>query len=274
MRGIAFGQCGQLYKLRLVYFMRVHGRHAEHALCQRARFVEHHSAGIGQHLHIRAALHQNAAPGGPADAPEEGQRHADDKRARAADDKEDKRAVHPAGPAAAQHKRGQHSQRQRRYHHGRGVPAGKFCDKVFCLGLFLACVFHKVQNFGHGRFTVRLIYPHAQKPAAVDAAADDGVTRRRVARHAFTGEGRCVQHAVAVQHGAVQRHTLARLYQNGAAHAYFIRVYLLRGAVRPHKVGVVRPDIHQRCNRLARAPHRIALKPFAYLVEQHNRHAL
>ena len=111
------------------------------------------------------------------------------------------------------------------------------------------------------------------RPALVDAAADDVVALAHVAGQALARQRRGVQRRAPFQHHAVQRHALAGLDHDDVAHGHLVGIDLLRLAV-ALQVGVVRPYLHQLGDGLPRAPHRVGLEQLAHLVKQHHEHGL
>ena len=89
----------------------------------------------------------------------------------------------------------------------------------------------------------------------------------------FAGEGGGVQRGAALQHRAVQRHSLSGLHHDHRANRHILRVHFLQTVFR-FQIGGVRPDIHQRGNGGAGLSHGVILKQFAGLVEQHDEHGL
>ena len=91
------------------------GADGEGAPGQGTGLVEHHGLRFGQQLQIVAALHQNAALAGAADAAEKAEGHGDHQRAGAGDDQEDQRPVEPVRPDGAVQKaqRGPQGQQHR-----------------------------------------------------------------------------------------------------------------------------------------------------------------
>ena len=271
MVGIALRIRRQLQKFRLGDLVGMDGGDVEHALGQRARLVKDDDLRLRERFQIAAALDEYAVARGSADAAEEAQRHGDDQRAGAGDHQEDQRP-RPLTPIAAD-ERGHHRQQHRGNDHAGRVHAGELGDEVLRARLLAAGVLHQIENFGNGRFAKRLRHPHAQKPALVDAAADDVVALAHVAGQALARQRRGVQRRAPFQHHAVQRHALAGFDHDDVAHGYLIGIDLLRFAV-ALEVGVVRPYLHQLGDGLPRAPHRVGLEQFAHLIKQHHEHGL
>ena len=260
------------------------GGDGEGALCQGAGLVEHHGVRLGQLLQIVAALHQDAALGGAADAAEEAQGHGDHQCAGAGDDQEGQGAVEPFRPGGARQEgrgRGQHRQQnggdqeqgQGGIHHAGGVVLGEAGDELLADRLFLAGIFHQFQDLRDRGFLAGLGNGDPQQPRQVHAAADDIVPRMDVPGQGLAGKGGGVQGRAALQNGAVQGHPLAGLHHDNGTHRYVLRVYLLQSAVR-FQIGGVRPDVHEGGDGGPGLAHGVVLEQLAGLVEQHDEHGL
>ena len=265
----------------------VQGGDGEGALCQGAGLVEDHSLRLGQKLQIVAALYQDAAFAGSANAAEKAQGHGDHQGAGAGDDQEDQGPVEPAGPhrprqegglGGGRHHRqgggGNQKQGQGRQGDAGGVISGEAGDEVLAGGFFLPGVFHQVQNLGHGGLLAGPGDPHPQEARLVYAAADHIVPGFHVPGHGLAGEGGGVQGGGTLQHRAVQGHPLAGLHHDDGSHLHVLRVCLLQGTVLPLQVGGVGADIHQGGDGLAGAAHGIVLEQLTHLVEEHDEDGL
>lgn len=86
--------------------LRVYGGDGKGTPGQRAGFVEDHGLRFGQGFEVVAALDQDTALAGPADAAEKAQRNRDHQRAGTGDDQENQGPVEPVGPSGSQEKGG------------------------------------------------------------------------------------------------------------------------------------------------------------------------
>ena len=251
MVGVALRQGRHLQEPVLIALIRVDGGDVEDALSEGAGLVKDHDLGVGQHLQVVAALHQNARPGGPADAAEEAQRHRDHQGAGAGDDQEDQGLMEPLAPVPAAQQGGEHGQQHGRHHHAGGVVPGEPGDEVLRLGLFAGGVLHQVQDLGHGGLLKGLGDPNQGLP----------------------GEGGGVQGGAPLQDDAVQGHPLSGLDDDGVSHLHLIGVHLDQFPVLLH-IGVVRADVHQGGDGLPGLAHGVALEELAHLVEEHDEDGL
>ena len=276
--GGALGQGGVFQQLVLVHLVVVDGGDLEHALGQGAGLVKDHTFGVGQLLQIVGALDEDALAAGAADAGEEAEGDADDQGAGTADHQEGQGTVDPVRPLGLhpQHQTAQgeqDAQHRCRGAHRRGIHPGEPGDKGLGAGFAGASVLHQIQDLGHGGFPELLGGADLQHAAHVDAAADDLVTLLHVTGQALAGEGAGVQAGAAADHHAVQRHLLAGLHHDDAAHGNFVGVHLLQLAV-PLDVGVIGADVHQGADVPAALAHGVALEQLTDLVEQHDGDAL
>ena len=93
---------GQMQQLVLVAGVGMYGSHGKLPVRQSARLVEDHRLQLCQHIHVVAALDEDAPSRGTADAAKERERHADDERTGTRHDKEQQGTVEPGGKVAAQ----------------------------------------------------------------------------------------------------------------------------------------------------------------------------
>ena len=175
----------------LLHRVVMHARHLEHALRERTRLVKDQNLRLRQGFQVVGALDEDAFLARPADARKETQWDADDKRARAAHDKEGQRTVdpvHPIGGQPGKHPHPWHGQReqQRRNAHDRCIYLCKAGNECFGLRLARARVFYKVEDLRHCRFTKRLGRADLEHARHVDTAADDLVAFVYIAWHALT----------------------------------------------------------------------------------------
>ena len=247
----------------------------EDALGQGAGLVEDHGVGLREDLEVVRALHQHALAARAAEAREEAQRDADDQGARAADDQEGQGAVDPFAPQTGRpqredaDQRRQDRQRQRAAADRRGVHPREAGDERLGAGLVRAGVLDQLQDLGDGGLAELLRGADLQHARQVDAAADDLVALRHVAREALAGQGAGVQRRRAGDDHAVQRDLLTGLDHDDAADLHLVRVHLLEGPV-PLDVRIVRADVHQRGDALAALADGVGLEQLADLVEQHD----
>ena len=166
-----------------------------------------------------------------------------------------------------------HRQRQCRIYDAGSIYTGKAGDERLTLRLLFTGIFHQLQNPRHGGFLIRTVHPNPQNTGAVDTAADDAVTRRRITGHRLSGKGCGIQCGNALQHRAVQRNPLAGMYHHHLAYLRFLRrqCNFLSAPLQMHSL---RTDIHQRGNGLAGTSHSIALTQLAHLIEQHDKYRL
>ena len=205
VRGILLRQSRVFQHLiRFKARLRMDGGYGKGALRQGAGLVEHHGVRLGQRFQIVAALDQNTALGGAADAAEKAQRYGDHQRAGAGDDQEGQGPVEPVRPDGAHQKSGkggQHRQQdrrdqeqgQRRIHHTGGIVFGKPGDKLLADGFLFAGILHQLQNFGNRGFLTGLCHRHPQQPRQVHAAADDVIAHTDASGQGFAGEGGGIQ---------------------------------------------------------------------------------
>ena len=288
MAGPAFRQGGGLQQRVLCDASGgVQGGDGEAALGQGACLVENHRLRPGQGFQVVAALHQDAALAGPADAAEEAQRHGDHQGAGAGDDQEDEGPVEPAGPVRPRQEGGlgrgrkqrqgdggQKEQGRGRNDHAGGIVPGEAGDKVLAGGFFLPGVFHQVQDFGHGGLLAGLGDLDPQQPGLVHAAADHRVACAHVPGRGLAGEGGGVQGGSALQHFTVQGDPLAGADHHHGAHLHVLRVHLLQRAVLQLQVGGVGADVHEGGDGLAGLAHGVVLEELAGLVEEHDKDRL
>ena len=286
MVGPVLRQSGSLQNLFLGKpFRRVDGGDREHAPGKGAGFVEYHGVGFGQCLQIVATLDQNAAAAGAADTAEKAQRHGDYQGAGAGDHQEDQGPVEPITPQRTRQKAwqggdwdqgqsccGQQEQRRRGNYHTGGVVPGKAGDEGLAGGLFLAGVFHQVQNFGHGRFLTGPGHPDPQHAGQVHAAADDGIACLHIPGGGFAGQSGGIQRGAAGEHHAVQGYPLAGLHHHHGIHGHILRVHLLGTPILPLQVGNIRPDVHEGGNGLPGTAYGVVLEQLAHLVKEHDKH--
>ena len=128
---------------------------------------------------------------------------------------------------------------------------------------------NQADDFRDGALAETLRCPHAHHPGEVDAPGHHLVLHRRLARHAFAGEGQGVQRSSALDNRPVQRHFLAGLDDYHLAHPDLLRGHGHRPAFTLH-IGHVRPDVHQMGDAVTAPPLRIGLEQFADLEKQHN----
>ena len=103
----------------------------------------------------------------------------------------------------------------------------------------------------------------------INAAADNFIARLGFTGQALAGQRAGVQAGAALNDNAVNGHLFARLHNDNAADFNLVWVNLFQAAVLLY-VGVIRANIHQIANITAAFAHRVALKPFAHLIEQHH----
>ena len=75
---------GEMEQFVGIHLIGVHGIHGKDTFGQCARFVKDHRRAACQHIHVVAALDEDAFARSPADTAKERQRHRDDQGARAA----------------------------------------------------------------------------------------------------------------------------------------------------------------------------------------------
>ena len=265
----------------------VQGGDGEAALGQGAGFVEDHRLRPGQGLQIVAALDQDAALAGSADAAEEAQGHGDYQGAGAGDDQEDQRPVEPAGPVCSRQESGlgggrkqsqgdggQKEQRQGGNHHAGGVVPGEAGDEILAGGLLLPGVFHHVQDFGDGGLLAEFCDLYPEEAGLVHAAADHRVACGHIPGHGLAGEGGGVQGGSALDNLPVQGDPLAGADHHNGAHLHVLRVHLLQGAVLQLQVGGVGADVHEGGDGLAGPAHGVVLEELAGLVKEHDEDGL
>ena len=171
----------------------IHRRDLEAALGQRAGLIKDHGFAVCQRFNVIRTLDQDALGRCAADAPEEGQRHGDHQRAGAGHDQESQRAVDPVTPIAVQHQRRHDGQQHGSAHNRRGVDSGKTGNEALGARLFIAGVFHQLQNARYRRFGEGLGDADADQAGNVDTAGDDLVALGRIARQGFAGQRRRVE---------------------------------------------------------------------------------
>ena len=276
--GYRNGMVGMNFRLRgqrQQFIPRAVGRgntgYGKTALGQRAGFVHHHDAAIGQLFHVIAALDQNARAGGAANAAEKAHRHGNDQRTGAGNDEEDQRAVNPPGNIADKNRRNERQQHRCNDDH-RGVVPGKFGDELFSICFLGSGVFYQIQNLADGGFPEGLRHAALDHAGQVDDAAHHSIAFRTVAGQRFAGQRGGIQRCRTPDDHAVQRHPVARFDDDHVVHADLLGIALHNRTVN-HLLCHIRADVHQLSDGLAGFRGGIALKQLAHLTEQHHNHA-
>ena len=275
VRACAFCQRRVGKKCILVHGVMVYACHLKYALGEGACFVKDHIFGLGKGLQIVGALYENALSACAADACKKAEGHADHQRAGAADHQEGQRSVDPISPHSTLSQRCQNQRRQDckcqcADAHRRGVDTGEAGDELLGFGLPAAGIFHQLQNFGNGGFSKDLGGANGENAPHIHAAADDCIPYRHLTGQALAGEGTGVQAGRALYHHPVQRDLLSGADYDLTAHRHGVGGYLYQLSRLLH-IGIVGANIHKGVDVFSAFSHRIALKPLADLVEQHNR---
>jgi len=168
-----------------------------------------------------------------------------------------------------QHQRRHDGQQHGCAHNRRGVDSGKTGNEALGARLFVAGIFHQLQNARYRRFGEGLGDADADQAGNVDTAGDDLVALGCIARQGFAGQRRRVERRFSLYHHAVQRNLFARLDHDDVADLNLFGIDLFELAV-PLNVGVIGADVHQGADGFAALAHRIALEQLANLVKQHN----
>ena len=249
-------------------------RYPEISLRQRAGFVKDHRLHVGDRLQIIGALDQNPHAGGGADPAEETERHGNHQGAGTGNNQKDTGAADPFGPRGVGKKRRYDSQQHRSDRDHRRVVTRKACDELLRLCFFVAGVFDKIENLCDRGILVFLCHADAQRPFAVDAAADHRIAGCNLPRYGFTGQRRGIKEGFSFDHLSVERHLFPGLDENQRTDRDILRVFLREGAVLLYDVCDLRRDLHQVFDRLSGFADGIRLKPFAGLVKEHDRKRL
>ena len=252
---------------------RNHPSHVKHAFRQGAGFVRNHRVQMRHLLQIVGTLYQHADVRRRSDAAKERQGHGNDQSARAGDYQEGAGAHHPIHPVARKNRRNESQQHRTGHHDWRVVPSEPG-DEILRLRLLGGGIFHQLQNLSHGGILILLLRPNLQQAFSVNASGNNLISRNRRARHRLSGECRCVHHALPFQHRAVHRNLLPGANHQNISNLHFLRIHFLDGAIGSLNIGKIRGDVHQLRNGFSGFPHRVALKPFTHLVEQHHRNRL
>ena len=249
--------------------------HFKHALCNGSGLIKYHILCTCKRFQIIGALHQNPLIAGPSDSSKEAQRNADYQRTWTTDHKKGQRAINPIAPLRRKphkkhpHNRRQNGQRQRSVADSRCVVTRKSGNKILRAGFLRARIFHQIQNFGYRRLPEFPCGLNLKYAGQIDASADDFFSCLYIPRNALPGQSRSIQSRASLHNHSIDRNLLARLHDNDTADRHFIRIHALQLSVLLY-VGIVRADIHKLGNVPAALTHRIALKQFSNLVEQHN----
>ena len=155
----------------------------------------------------------------------------------------------------------------------RRIHTGKPGDEPLRLRLVVLRVLHHSHDAADGGITEGTRDLDLQKAALVHATGQRRTAYRPLAGHGFARQRGGIHRGSALDHLAVQRDTLTRTYQNDIAHrdrfrldgGHFITLY---------QIGVVGPYIDQRLDGSAGGTHRLILKPFTDLIQQHNGNGL
>ena len=275
--------CRQMQQLPLVEGVRMHCRHRKLSVSQRARLVEHHRAELRQDVHIVRALDEYTFARGPADTPEEGQRHTDDQCAGARHHQEHQCPVEPCGercPEVTRQQGRNHGQGHGGKHHHRRIHPCELSDKRLALRLFLTGILHQSDDFRGRALAEGLRGAHPDDTTQVDTSRHHLFAAEYLARQALARQRHRVERTATLHNHTVERHPLARSYHNHLAHGHSLGSHLLHHrlaapvVVRPLHVRHVGPDIHQMGNARTALPLGIALKQLAHLEEQHHKHRL
>ena len=155
----------------------------------------------------------------------------------------------------------------------RRIHTGKPGDEPLRLRLVVLRVLHHSHDAADGGITEGTRDLDLQKAALVHATGQRRTAYRPLAGHGFTRQRGGIHRGSALDHLAVQRNTLTGAHQNDIAHrdrfrldgGHFITLY---------QIGVVGPYIDQRLDGSAGGTHRLILKPFTDLIQQHNGNGL
>ena len=278
MRGRALGERRICKKFALLHGAVMYARDLEHALRERAGLVKDDGLRLRQGLKVVRAFDEDALAARAAETCKKAQGNADDERAGTRDDEERERAVDPHAPRGRStadeiEKRRQHGERQRAVAHGGRVDAGKAGDEVLRAGLVAAGIFYQLEDLRHCGFAEGLRRSDLENARHVDAAADDFVARRHVARQALARERRGVERGRALDNAAVDGDLFARLHGDDRADGHVVGVDLLELAV-ALDVGIVGANVHERRDAAAGLADGVALEQLADLIEEHDRDGL
>ena len=155
----------------------------------------------------------------------------------------------------------------------RRIHTGKPGDEPLRLRLVVLCVLHHSHDAADGGITEGTRDLDLQKAALVHTAGQRRAAYRPLAGHGFARQRGGIHRGATLDHLAIQRDTLAGTYQNDIAHGdrfrldggHFIALY---------QIGVIGPYIDQRLDGSAGGTHRLILKPFTDLIQQHNGNGL
>ena len=274
MGGLALAISGDLQQLFLTDAICArHLRNGKLTLGQRAGLIESRDLRLGQQLQIVAALHQNTVMAGAANTGEEAQRHRDHQCTGAGNNQKCQRLVDKGRPAAPAQQRRDDSHQHSDTADCRRIHAGKAGDESLRLRLVVLRVLHHSHDAADGGIAEGPRDLDLQKATLVHTAGQRRTACRPLAGHGFTRQCGGIHRGVALDHLAVQRDTLTGAHQNDIAHGDRLR---LDGGhfITLYQIGVVGPYIDQRLDGSAGGTHRLILKPFTDLIQQHNGNGL
>ena len=172
--------------------------HRDHAVRERAGFVENHRVDVRRAIQMQAAFEEDAAARSHPDAAEIAQRHAQHQGAGAGSHQKDQGAIPPLRRRDApvgthgRQERGHGGEQGSQRHHNGGVDAGDARHHLFGRGFAFGGLLHEVHDARKGILAVG--FRHADAGCAVegDDAGRQLVAGREGARSTLAGEGRSV----------------------------------------------------------------------------------
>ena len=240
---------------------------------QRAGLVEGDALHAAGPFQMRAALDEDALPGGPGQRRDNRHRRRNDERTRARDDEQHQRAIHPRVPAQMKHERRQHGDAGGQRHDRRRVHARKPLDDRLRRRALRLRALHQMNDARKRRIAVDAGDAHLEGAPAVDGAGEHFVARRFVNRQRLAGDRRLVDGTVSGQHMPVQRNLVAGPHDNHHAGHDLLHAHpAIAGSVAHQRVGWC--EIHQRPDGEARAIQRAGFERLGHREQEHHRGGL
>ncbi len=254
--------------------------HGELARGERAGLVEGHGVGLGEQVDAAAALEEDAAARGGADAGEVAQWYADDQGAGAGDDEEHQGAAKPCRKRVVYCRDGQREQPRQHDdghgdgHHRRRVDAGEAPHEEFGGRFACRCVLHHGEDASHGRLAGAPCDAQAYRGSGGDHAGEHLAASVYGARLGFAREGGGVEGGGSGEQRAVEGDALARTHLYGLSYGDVLGADLSCRAVGADEACAVGTQGHEAAYVVAGAVDGAVLQGLADLVEQHHGYRL
>ena len=262
---------GPAFRLRFGGWARWHERHELRlAFGQRAGLVQRDRFQVPGFLQVGAALDQDAAPGGGGQPADHRHRRGDDQRARAGDHQQHERLVDGRHPGPVEQQRRQHRHRQRQCEHGRGVDRGEAVHEALRGRAGALRFFDRMNDACERRIAGRCRHLELEFAVLVDGAREHQIARFLVHRNALARNRRLVDAAVALGHAAVERDALAGLDPGDGVQGDVRGLHALPASIGLLDVGLVRCQVHQALDGVARPVHGACLDQFGDGVQRHD----